>query len=234
MLKLDLHIHSKYSRADGHGAPAQKVRWAKKRGLDGIAITDHNVMEGVARASEFLETNRRAYGEFILIPGCEVRSSAGDILAYGLAEPVEAGQSVAATIDAIHDAGGIAVYAHPYRAWAGIDPAKAKGQRFDAIETTNAGSLERKNRKARALATQWGANRTGGSDSHYTVGIGRAGTAVLVEGITGADAGVVDTVLDAIARGRTAPFGCGLTLPGGFLKGTWTVLRWLAHFGGRI
>jgi len=40
-LKIDLHIHSQYS-TDGLSKPESIVKRAKKKGLDGIAITDHN------------------------------------------------------------------------------------------------------------------------------------------------------------------------------------------------
>ena len=45
MLKLDLHIHSQYSE-DATGSPKDIIKILKKKGLQGMAITDHNTIEG--------------------------------------------------------------------------------------------------------------------------------------------------------------------------------------------
>ena len=49
-LKIDLHVHS--SCSDGLGAPEDVLERAEARGLDGLAITDHNTLEGYFRARE--------------------------------------------------------------------------------------------------------------------------------------------------------------------------------------
>ncbi|MCW3133792.1 MAG: PHP domain-containing protein [Methanophagales archaeon] len=43
-MKYDLHIHSKYS-SDGIIEPEKIIKIALKRGLDGIAITDHSTIK---------------------------------------------------------------------------------------------------------------------------------------------------------------------------------------------
>ena len=45
MIKLDLHVHSQYSE-DGAGSPKDIIKSLKKKGLNGVAITDHNNIEG--------------------------------------------------------------------------------------------------------------------------------------------------------------------------------------------
>ena len=49
MLKLDLHIHSQYSE-DGLGSPKEIIKELQKKGLQGMAITDHNTIEGSLKA----------------------------------------------------------------------------------------------------------------------------------------------------------------------------------------
>ena len=51
-MKYDLHIHSKYSN-DGGLEPEKIVEIAAKRGLRGIAITDHNTIKGGLMATQY-------------------------------------------------------------------------------------------------------------------------------------------------------------------------------------
>lgn len=76
-LKIDLHVHAHYS--DGLGTPEDILEHAMKKGLDGLAITDHNTLDGYFRAREIDS------GLFI-VPGFEVTTEAGHILVLGLDE----------------------------------------------------------------------------------------------------------------------------------------------------
>ena len=67
-LKIDLHTHSSYS--DGLGTPRSILECARKKGLDGLAITDHNTLEGYYKAKEY-DSN------LLLVPGYEVETKAG-------------------------------------------------------------------------------------------------------------------------------------------------------------
>ena len=62
MLKLDLHVHSKYSD-DGMGTPREIIKSIQKLGLDGVSITDHNTVAGSLKALKI------APKDFIVIPG---------------------------------------------------------------------------------------------------------------------------------------------------------------------
>ena len=55
MLKLDLHIHSQYSE-DAIGSPEEIIKSLQKKGLQGMAITDHNTVEGGLKALKLLST----------------------------------------------------------------------------------------------------------------------------------------------------------------------------------
>ena len=55
-MKYDLHTHSKYS-IDGWIDPEILVKIAIKKGLSGIAVTDHNSIKGGLKAKEFANEN---------------------------------------------------------------------------------------------------------------------------------------------------------------------------------
>lgn len=165
-MRADLHIHSSFSN-DGRSSVEEIVDAAKAKGLGCIAIADHNSFEAYEIASRF--------DGIIVIPAEEVSSSEGHILAYGIDRRIERGHSIMDTIDMIHDAGGIAVAAHPYRWWSGIGEKNVVPE-FDAIETFNARSKKGSNNKAKRLAFRMGRPFTGGSDAHHASCVGDAYT----------------------------------------------------------
>ena len=52
--------------------------------------------------------------ELEIIPGAEISSADGHIVALNIRKEVPEGLSAAATIDAIHELGGLAIPTHPY------------------------------------------------------------------------------------------------------------------------
>ena len=66
-VKADLHVHSTYS-PDSLITPKDLIFYAKKRGLNAVAVTDHNRVEGAIKMAK--ET------DFLIIPGTEVSSQA--------------------------------------------------------------------------------------------------------------------------------------------------------------
>jgi hypothetical protein len=81
-LRYDLHTHSNVS--DGGLDPVEVARWAAEAGLDGIALTDHDSMGGLASA--------RAEGERLgveILTGCEISAREGDISVHMLAYNVD-------------------------------------------------------------------------------------------------------------------------------------------------
>lgn len=163
-MKADLHIHSSYSN-DGTASPRDIVKIAKEAGLGCISITDHNSFAA-------FEEIKDAEG-IVVIPGEEISSKDGHILAYGIDRHIPSGMSVKDTIDAIHAAGGIAIAPHPYRFWSGIGEKNVIGE-FDGVEALNGRSTPNINRKSRKLARRFGKAVTVGSDAHNPRHIGRS------------------------------------------------------------
>src|SRR3972149_7330762 len=190
--KVDLHVHTVYSR-DSLITPEDLVFYAKKRGLTAVAVTDHDRVDGAIKIAR--ET------DFLIIPGIEVSSRNGHIVALNVQEPVPRGLSADETVDRIHEAGGLAVACHPYALFKGSLGKHASG-RFDAVETVNASAVpfNRSVRRAEEVAAQFKLPRVAGTDAHYAPAIGYAYTLVDAEAS-------VDAVVRAIAKGKCKPFG---------------------------
>ena len=96
-VKLDLHIHSEHS-PDGRMALDEIVACARARGLQGVAVCDHD------RAL----TETWDAPDFLLIPGIELSTDRGHLLGLFVTEQIEA-RELDAAIDAVHACGGLAV-----------------------------------------------------------------------------------------------------------------------------
>jgi 3',5'-nucleoside bisphosphate phosphatase len=75
--RIDLHTHS--TASDGTSAPADLVRQARHAGLDVVALTDHDTVEGHAAALAALPAG------LSLVPGAEVSCTSGGISLHLLA-----------------------------------------------------------------------------------------------------------------------------------------------------
>jgi predicted metal-dependent phosphoesterase TrpH len=104
----DLHIHSIHSYDGTSTIPAILKHVSDNTDLDVIAITDHDSMEGVKQAEELAPL----YG-LNVIPGCEVTSAQGHVLALFIKNRIPTGLSLIDTLLLIGEQGGLAVAAHP-------------------------------------------------------------------------------------------------------------------------
>lgn len=163
-MKADLHLHTKYSD-DGWSPAAKVVRQCKRRRFGCIAITDHNSFAAYAEVKDD--------PDIIIIPAEEVSSSEGHIIALGIDREIPKGMGVKETIDAIHEAGGIAIAAHPYRWWSGLGRKNVIPE-FDGIEAKNSKSTPGANYRSKKLAQSFGKMVTAGSDAHNRFAAGWA------------------------------------------------------------
>lgn len=195
MFAVELHSHSEGSH-DGRDPVERMLGRAESIGLDAIAVTDHDAIEESLRAVE----TATEY-DVVAIPGIEVSSEAGHVLALGVEELVPARLPFEETVDRIHELGGTAVVPHPYQDLREGVLANVGEERIaiaDAIEVFNSRFLTgRTNRRARKLATERGMPMTAGSDAHVSGMIGRGTTLVDAEECT------VEGILDAIRAGNT-------------------------------
>lgn len=200
MLKLDLHIHSQYSE-DATGSPKDIIRILQKKGLQGMAIADHNTVEGGLKA---LKVKPK---EFIVIPGVEISTKDGHMLALNVTENIKRHLSVEETVEKIIDAGGLPVVPHLFRNMSGIKKEKLRNIRtkISAIEVFNSCSLPQTNLKTAKIAKEYGLGGTGGSDAHDPIYAGYAYTTVDNTDIN------IDSILSEINKKKT--WGEGITMP---------------------
>jgi predicted metal-dependent phosphoesterase TrpH len=187
----DLHLHTIYSY-DGTASLAAVLSRAKQLGLDVIAITDHDEIAGALKAMELAS----AYG-VELIPGIEITTADGDLLAYFITEKVEAGLSLVETVLRVRELGGVCVAPHPMAGGMGMKSLKARtilkalrnpqvAETLIGIEVYNATALDRiSNHYARILANRLDIAQLGNSDAHVVDAIGLGSTEF--EGSTAAD-----------------------------------------------
>ncbi len=162
-MRYELHCHSTYS--DGTATPGEIVSLARGMGLSGVAVTDHDVIAGSLAAL------KHATEEFRVVPGMEVSSSDGHILALGVRELVAKDMPAEKTIEAIHALGGMAVAAHPYDRWrTGVGDLILKLP-FDAVEVKNGHTFGNRKDPVRACL-EAGLSMVGGSDAHTPGEIG--------------------------------------------------------------
>jgi predicted metal-dependent phosphoesterase TrpH len=187
-----MHVHTFYS-TDSLITPKELVSFAKNRRLDGVAVTDHDRLEGALNIAR--ET------DFLVLPGVEVSCSEGHVVGLNVNEEITAHLSADETVDKIHEAGGIAVACHPTGLFKG-GLGKRTSAKFDAVEVINSSAVPfhwavRENER---IAARLGKPRLAGSDAHYGPEIGCAFTLVNSESET-------EGVIKAIVKGQCQPFG---------------------------
>ncbi len=195
MLRCDLHVHTNYS-PDGESSVADVLARAAAVGLDAIAITDHDTVEGV-RAAKQLESR------VLVIPGMEVSTLQGHLIVLGLEEVIPAGMDFLETCAVARSRGGVLILPHPYHQWRHGAALKVKNaiEAVDAVESFNSRYiLGTANKRAERNARMAGKPCVGGSDAHISRFIGFGLTLIDAEP-------EVESILDAIRQGRTIAAG---------------------------
>ncbi|HVP94894.1 MAG TPA: PHP domain-containing protein [Methanoregulaceae archaeon] len=195
MIICDLHVHSAFSR-DGESSIVEIIRRAETIGLDAIAITDHDTIEG-AQMALAIDT------DVIIIPGIEISTKQGHLIALGTLVPYPAGMDVLDTITLARSQGALLILPHPYHMWRhGVARHfRTAINAVDAVETFNSRYIVgAANRKAAKVARRLGKPAVGGSDAHNARYLGYGRTLV--------DASPdVQSILAAIKRGDSYATG---------------------------
>ena len=196
MIRADFHIHTRYS-PDSDMPPKALVAKCTKAGLDCIAVTDHNTIEGA------LETARIAL--FTVIVGEEVKSSGGEITGLFLKEPIAKDLTPLETVLAIKAQGGLVSIPHPFDGFrrSVITPTALAEvlPHTDIIEGFNArNTFQSANRRAQELARQRGLPISAVTDSHTPFEVGRTYTEL--RGFDGTPAGLLRALADARLEAR--------------------------------
>lgn len=173
--RADLHMHT--TASDGTASPREVLDYVAELGtLNVIAITDHDIMDASLWAYE-----QRGQYPFDIVPGMEVTSKGGHVLALWVTKPIAKGMSLADTTAAIHAQGGLAILAHPFEVLVSPQACMRYVQHpevlledgIDALEIHNAGSpTPGNNWLAGRTAAKLGITITGNSDAHTLSAIG--------------------------------------------------------------
>lgn len=176
----DLHLHTIYSY-DGTASVPSVLKRAKEIGLDVIAITDHDEIDGALEAVKLASQ----YG-IDVIPASEITTAEGDLLALFINKKINAGLSLIETVLRVRDQGGVCIAPHPMAGGMGMKSLSAYSilkalrnphvaETLIGIETYNGTAIDRmSNHYAKIFANGLNIAQTGSSDAHVidTIGFG--------------------------------------------------------------
>ncbi len=170
-VRVDMHMHSERS-PDSRMRPREQARRIREAGLDVVAVTDHNTIDGGRRLRDIADG-------FRVIVGSEILSRDGEIIGLFLETDVPPRLPAEETIARIRDQGGLVVVPHPFSRnrrnhirRVALDRIR---ERIDAIEVFNAReALASDNARAARYATANGISGAVASDAHRPAEVGAA------------------------------------------------------------
>jgi hypothetical protein len=173
-IKLDLHLHSIYS-GDSLIKPRELLRYVKKIGLDGFAITDHNTFKAYKVLTQYPESKN-----LIIIPGMEIETDIGEVLALFIDEGIDCtNNEFFHIVSKIRENNGLIVIPHPFD-FLRDNHLKMKllseeiiYKYIDGVEIINSRIIFKYCvEKARKFKEEYNLFETGGSDAHTLKEIG--------------------------------------------------------------
>jgi hypothetical protein len=159
---FDFHLHSTYSY-DSIIKPEEIIKISIKKGLSGVAVTDHDTISGG------LKTKSLATDNFLVIVGAEIKTNECEVIGLFLNEEIKK-KTFVEVIDEIKDQGGITILPHPFKD-SSID-AESLAKEVDLIEVLNSRLKPESNNKALNLAKKYKIPQVAGSDAHIPFEIG--------------------------------------------------------------
>ena len=201
-LTFDLHVHTNYSY-DGRDSVEKIIERAIVNKLDGIAICDHNTMEGTYAAREYIADNNL---NMMIIPGIEVTTSQGHLLVLGIEEGIEKGLSPGETIRRAQQKEKgrtdtvVIIAPHPYHPFRHSIGNVCIQPGIDAIEVFNSRYFSGiANAIAKRTAARNNITAVAGSDAHSADCVGLATVEVK---IAGAHKPEFEVILERIKKGE--------------------------------
>ena len=168
MIKVDLHLHSRFSHDSSTTLEALIAR-CKEVGLDRIALTDHNTAAGALQLAGIAPE--------LCIVGAEMKTREGEVIGLFIKRELPAWRRPEELMDMIHDMGGLVYIPHPLdreRSHFGEHRLVDLADRIDIIETYNAWCSPSANQAAARIAAELGKVTATGSDAHGAHELGRS------------------------------------------------------------
>jgi predicted metal-dependent phosphoesterase TrpH len=170
-MRIDHHLHTARHSPDSIIDPAELIEQARRIGLDGLVITEHDYQW---QADELAELADRA-APLRVFSGAEVSALEGHFLVYGLPslDEVFPGIELAELLKIVRCHEGAIVAAHPFRWDQPFGEIVARhGPVFDALELVSNNITDQTRAKTEAILSQHSMGATGSSDAHdlWTVG----------------------------------------------------------------
>jgi hypothetical protein len=167
---VELHCHT-YHSSDSLMLPHQILQACERRGIDRVAITDHNSITGAYEAHA-LDPERVIIGE-------EILTTEGEILGYFMQEEIPEGLPPMAVVERLKAQGAVISISHPFDLSRGcrwsMETLESLFPHLDALEILNARCWNDKaNLQAAELAHDANLHATAGSDAHAPIEVGRA------------------------------------------------------------
>ena len=183
---IDIHTHTYPTSDDSNLTPEDLISEAKKVGLDGICITDHDGFWNPRDIEKIGIDN-----DFLVLPGCEVTTEEGHLLVYGLDKYIFGMHKSAFVKELVAESQGAIVVAHPYRrVYRASDSLSTQAykdllkktsaepvfENISAVEVRNGRGSSKENAFSQRLAVELDLPGTGASDAHQISDVGTFAT----------------------------------------------------------
>jgi predicted metal-dependent phosphoesterase TrpH len=192
VMLFDLHVHTSFSPC-GNMNIEDVIARAGRRGLDGVCITDHHTMDIRHVIAEGVQEN----GLCVLF-GMEYSTPQGDFLLFGPFEELAPNLSADLVLAMVHDMGGAAVAAHPFRKARPVDERLVRKGLCHAVEAINGRNTPYEN-SAVENWRRYRLSQCGGSDAHTLDELGVFATRFLFPVQSRVD------LIQALNQGRCRP-----------------------------
>ena len=177
---IDIHTHSYPASSCSSISEDRLIEEAKRIGLDGICLTDHNYVWDPDRVKALTQKHG-----FLVLRGNEITTDQGHMLVFGLDTNIKEGRII--KLDELRrevkEADGYMIVVHPFRGFLtfgmeqlGLNLEKAMERPLfkyvDAIEVMNGKVTKEENDFASEVADGLGLPGIGGSDAHKESEVG--------------------------------------------------------------
>lgn len=171
---IDTHLHERTFSGDSKMNLLEIVSEARRKGLDGICITDHDEIGLINYARQISESQ-----DFPIFVGVEYLACEGDIVAFGIDSLPAPHLTAQEFADYVAERGGVCIAAHPYRSNSrGLGDMLFTAKNIIGAEAYNGSSTPLENRLALETCKKAGLKQFGASDAHTTMQVGLYATEI--------------------------------------------------------